>query len=211
VDSAKIGINHIQHGESAWKNDTTGRSIIAQQYIWAMEEWLNENPNKEISDTYGTNLGQQIKNLLGDKSPDKIRLTRLLVARLTWDWKSYGDLLQGEKYKDIELQACRIDTCHYAFPKNLDLLLKGIGEMKAVEEKEFKGCGSYNDNIKMFLENEFLDLNDMLKSMMSAGNFKKNDLVKAWLVACLIKTIKENINLTLPIMDIRYPGKQHST
>jgi hypothetical protein len=41
VDTTKIGINHIQHGESVLINDTTGKSFIGQQYVWAIKEWLN--------------------------------------------------------------------------------------------------------------------------------------------------------------------------
>ena len=74
--------------------------------------------------------------------------------------------------------------------------------MKAVEEKEFEGCGSYNDNIKAYLEKEFLNLNNMLRSLINTSKSEKNDFVKAWLIACLSKTIKENINLSMPITDI---------
>jgi hypothetical protein len=35
INPTKIGINHVQHGESAWKNDTTGRSLIGQKYLRA--------------------------------------------------------------------------------------------------------------------------------------------------------------------------------
>lgn len=144
-------------------------------------------------------FGQQIQKWLGGKNPDKIRLVRLLLARLTWDWKSYEKLQHGGKFKDIEFQACRMDICHYAFPKNLDLLLKGIGQMKAVEEKKFEGCGSYNTEIKAYLEKEFLSLNETLKSLQVNNGLNKNDLIKTWLVACLAKTIKENVNISIPI------------
>ncbi len=194
VVSTKIGINHIHNGESIWKKDSTGKSLIGQQYVWVIKEWLNDNPPNEIPDNYDKKLGQQIRKWLGDKNPDKTQLVRLLLARLTWDWKSYEELQHGGELKDIELQACKIDICHYAFPKNLDLLLKGIGQMKAVKEKEFEGCSSYNDNIKAYLEKEFIGLNDMLRSLINTRESEKKDLVKAWLVACLTKTIKENIN-----------------
>ena len=202
VDTTNIGINHIQHGESVLNNDTTGKSFIGQQYVWAIKEWLNENLSNDISGNYDKKLGQHIKKWLGDKNPDKTRLVRLLLARLTWDWKSYEEFQHGGELKDIELQAGRIDICHYAFPKNIDLLLKGIGQMKSVKEKEFEGCGSHNTDIKAYLEKEFLDLIDTLKSLKINNGSNKNDLIKAWLVACLIKTIKENINISMPITDI---------
>jgi hypothetical protein len=204
VDTSRIGINHIQHGENVLNKDTTGKSFIGQQYVWAIKEWLNENPSNEISDKYNKKLGQQIRKWLGDKNPDKIRLVRLLLARLTWDWQSYEKLQLGGKLKDMQLQACRMDICHYAFPKNLDLLLRGIGQMKPVKEKEFEGCGSYNKNIKAYLEKEFLDLNNMLKSLIITSKSNKDDLIRVWLVACLTKTIKESVNLSMPITDIVY-------
>ncbi|MFA6126597.1 MAG: hypothetical protein WC699_04775 [Bacteroidales bacterium] len=199
VDTTKIGINHIQYGENVLNKDTTGKSVIGQQYVWAIKEWLNENPSNEISGHYDKKIGQQIHKWLGDKNPDKIRLVRLLLARLTWDWKSYEKLQHGGELKDIELQACRMDICHYAFPKNLDLLLQGIGQMKLVKEKEFEGCGSYDNNIKAHLEKEFLDLDGMLKSLIIIGKSDRNELIKAWLIACLAKTIKEDVNLSIPI------------
>ena len=202
VDTTKIGINHIQYGENVLNKDTTGKSFIGQQYVWAIKEWLNENPSNENSDNYDKKLGQRIHKWLGDKNPDKIRLVRLLLARLTWDWKSYEKLQHGGELKDIELQACRMDICHYAFPKNLDLLLQGIGQMKPVKVKEFEGCGSYDNNIKAYLEKEFLDLNGMLKSLIIIGKSDKNELIKAWLIACLSKTIKEDVNLSIQITDI---------
>jgi len=167
--------------------DTTGKSIIGQQYIWAFKEWLTDNSKNEISDKYDEKLGQQIHKWLGDKNPDKIRLVKLLIARLTWDMKSYEKLQYGGELKDIEFQACRMDICHYAFPRNLDLLVQGIGQMKAVKEKEFEGCGSYNANIKAYLKKEFLDLNDKLKSLKINNGSNRNNLIGAWLVACLAK------------------------
>ncbi len=178
VDTTTIGINHIQHGEIVLNKDTTGKSLIGMQYVWALNEWL------------------------GDKSKDKIRLVRLLLARLTWDWIPYEELQRGGDYKDLEFQICRMDICHYAFPNNLDLLIKGIGQMKAIEDKIFEGCGSYNTGIKAYLENEFSDLNNAIKSFGNNNGSNKNDLIKIWLTACLAKTIKENIHISLPIAEI---------
>lgn len=199
VDTTRIGINHIQHGEQVLKKDTSGKSLIGQQYVWALKEWLNDNARSDLSNTYDKKLGQEIQRWLGEKNPDKIRLVRLLTARLTWDWKSYEELQQGGKFKDIEFQASRVDICHYAFPQNLKLLLNGIGDMKAVEEKKFEGCGSYNPEIKAYLEKELLDLNDSLKSFHVNKRLDKDVLMKIWLTACLAKTIKESIKISIPI------------
>ncbi|TLX74576.1 hypothetical protein E9993_11665 [Labilibacter sediminis] len=202
VDTTKIGINHIQHGENVLNTDKTGRSLIGQQYLWSLKEWLNNNGKKEISNRYDKKLSHQIKKWLGDKNPEKLRLVKLLLARLTWDWANYDKLQYGGEYKDIEFQASRLDICHYAFPKNLDLLLKGIGQMKAIEENKFEGCGSFNTDIKSYLEKEFLDLNNTLKSLKVNNELNRNDLIKIWLILCLAKTIKENIKIPIPITGI---------
>jgi hypothetical protein len=202
VDTTTIGINHIQYGESVLNKDTTGKSLIGIQYVWAIDEWLNENIKNGISDKYDKKIRHQIKKWLGDKNKDKIRLVRLLLARLTWDWVPYEELQHGGDFKDLEFQICRMDICHYAFPNNLDLLIKGIGQMKAIEDKIFEGCGSYNTEIKAYLENEFSDLNYAIKSFGNNNGSNKNDLIKIWLTACLAKTIKENIHISLPIAEI---------
>lgn len=202
VDTTKIGTNHIQHGENVLHTDTTGKSLIGQQYIWALKEWLNNNIKNEVSDKYDKKLGQQTQKWLGDKNPDKVRLVKLLLARLTWDWTSYEKLQHGGEFKDIESQASRLDICHYAFPNNLDLLLKGIGQLKAVEEKRFEGCGSFNTEIKAYLKKEFLDINNTLKSFQIDNGLSKNDLIKTWLILCLAKTIKENIKISITINGI---------
>ncbi len=200
TDPVKIGINHIQHGESAWKNDKTGRSIIGQQYIWAIRNWLSDNKQENTPEHYNEKLGQQIEKWLGRKNSDKNRIVSLLIARLTWDWKSYEELQHGGKYKDLELQVCTMDICHYAFPVNIDLLLQAIGEMKPAEE--FEGCGSFNNSIKTYIEKEFVILNKMIDYHIVAGKSDKNELVKAWLIACLAKTLKEQVNLAEPIANL---------
>ena len=197
INTANIGIYHIKNGENAWKNDKTGRSITGQQYVWGIKKWLVEYQKTKMSKHYDKKLGQQIKKWLGDKNPDKKRLVRLLLARLVWDWEPYEELQQGGEYKDLEFQACRMDICHYAFPENLDLLLQGIGKMTAVDE--FEGCGSFNSNIKAFVEKEFSGLNDLFKSLISTGKSDKNESIKRWLVASLAKTLKEQVNLTKPV------------
>ena len=90
-----------------------------------------------------------------------------------------------------------MDICHNAFAENLDLLLQGIGKMTAVDE--FEGCGSFNSNIKAFVEKEFSGLNDLFKSLISTGKSDKNESINRWLVASLTKTLKEQVNLTKPV------------
>ena len=202
ADISKIGLNHIKNGEDVIKKDKTGKSLIGQQYVWSLREWLNNSTVNTRSGKYDKKLVHKVQTWLGDKNPDKLRLVKLLLARLTWDWTSYEKLLQNGKYKDIEFQASRQDICHYAFPDNLDKLIQGIGQMKAVDENKFEGCGSLNSTIKTYLEKAFSDLNNKLKYFHENNKTSKNDLFKIWLTACLAKTIKENIKIVAPINGI---------
>ena len=197
---SKIGTNHIQHGENAWRNDSTGRSLIGQQYLWAIRKWLDNDSQNELPEDYNKDLGQQVQKWLGRENPKKSRLVRLLLARLTWDWKSYEKLQQGGEFKDIEYQASRMDICHYAFPQNLSLLLQAIGKMKPV--KKFEGCGSYDKSINTYIEKQFSILNDILLSMSEAESQDKQDLIKMRLFACLAKTLKEQTGLKEPIVKL---------
>jgi hypothetical protein len=63
----------------------------------------------------------------------------------------------------------------------------------------FEGCGSYDNNIKAYLEKEFLDLNGMLKSLIIIGKSNKNEVIKPWLIAFIAKTIKEDVNSSILI------------
>ena len=197
----KIGINHIQYGENAWKKDTTGKSLLGQQYVWAIKRWLGDIRVEKIPEKYDKKLGNRVRKWLGDKNEDKIRLTRLLLARLTWDWKPYEELQLGGKYKELEFQICRVDICHYAFPVNLDNLLIGIGKMTLLEN--FEGCGSFNNDIQEFVKEELLKLNDMFKSLYYDNKSEGNSQIKAWLTACLIKTLKEQVELSEPLIELK--------
>jgi hypothetical protein len=49
TDPGDIGQNHIQHGAEALRSDKTGRTIMGQQYLWALHNWLdNSNIRKNI-------------------------------------------------------------------------------------------------------------------------------------------------------------------
>jgi hypothetical protein len=200
IDPGKIGANHIQKGENAWRKDKTGRSKMGQQYVWAIRKWLGENPLIKPVDHFNGKLYDQINKWLGYKHPDKIRLVRLLLARLTWDWKSYQELIRGGEWEELELQVCSIDICHYAFPQNLGLILKGLGNMAPIEG--FKGCGSFDKNRKSFVEKEVLILTELLSSLVENDRDDKNNSIRIWLFACLIKTIKEQVNLPESMIDL---------
>jgi len=199
VNPHTIGINHIRHGEGVVLRDTTGRSLTGQQYIWALGQWLKNTEQYQDSAHHDTVLEHQIDEWLGERDSEKKQLVRLLLARLTYNWQVYEKLQQTGKYQDLQLQADRMDICHYAFPKNLNLLIKAIGEMKAVEEAAFEGCGSYNPEIKTCLEKEFSALNQTLASLKGKDKLTGDDLTRFWLIACLAKTIKENLPIDISI------------
>jgi hypothetical protein len=150
-------------------------------------------------------LEYKIRKWLGQKDPDKKRIVRLLIARLTYDWEAYNKLQRGGKFKDIEYHACRMDICHYSFPGNLDELLKAIGKKKVVRSPE--GCGSFNPERKRFLTEMFSEIcfrilkikkREMDKSLITS------DRLRLWLLACLAKTIKAQIGL--PDLLQKLPG-----
>ena len=200
IDSEKIGLHHIQHGETAWEKDTTGKSLLGQQYIWAIKYWLENINLKEWPDNYDKELGQNIQKWLGDKNEDKMRLVRLLVSRMTWDWKTYEELLHEREHKDLEFQICRMDICHFAFPANMDSLLQGIGKMTAI--KNFKGCGSFDVSIKKYVEKELLTLMNMLYTICNDNYSDEERQFRIWLIACLMKTLKEQVELSKPVIEL---------
>jgi hypothetical protein len=192
IEPITIGANHISKGINVLRNDKTGKSRLGQQYLYSLMDWLGDYL-QEKSECFNNELNQQITKWLGDRNQDKERIVRLLVARLMWDWKSYEEHQQGGEYKELEFQACRMDICHYAFPKHLDLLLQGIGRMEAIDN--FEGCGSFNSEIKTYVEEQFSILCDYLKSNTNKNNSEQNKQIKIWLTASLAKTLKEQVGL----------------
>ncbi len=204
VDPVRIGLNHPQKGEKAWQNDKTGRSLSGQQYLWAMTNWLSNHPQIKKPDNYNNELGNEVKKWLGKKDPEKERLVRLLAARLTYDWKACEILQKSGESKEIEFQVLRMDICHYAYPKHLNLMLKAIGKMKPVGN--FEGCGIYNSDIKVFIENEFSKLCNWLNSKIISSkglNLNHDEMIRIWLIVCLAKTLKEQTGLTKPIPKLK--------
>ena len=123
---------------------------------------------------------------------------QLLLARLTWDWELYEEYFKGTENQELKEQICRMDICHYAFPEHLERMFIGIGEMKPI--KDFEGCGSYNKDIKQFIKNELNALIEMEKSYHNKTGYGKENMKRAWLTACLIKTLKEQTELTEPLL-----------
>lgn len=203
IEPTNIGGNHISKGKDVLKNDKTGRSIFAQQYVSSLLGWLGDF-SKKNTDYFNIELDLRITRCLGENSLDKERLVRLLIARLLWDWSEYEEFQQRGKYKTLEDQACRVDICHYAFPNHLDLMLQGIGSLEPIDD--FEGCGSFNAEIQIYIEKQFLTLCAFLKSNSSKYNLEANGRIKLWLSACLAKTLKEQVALkeSLPsLMDFK--------
>ncbi|MBN2091889.1 hypothetical protein JW964_19895 [candidate division KSB1 bacterium] len=172
--------------------DKTGRSIPGQQYVNSLMKWLGDY-SPENPDYFNNELNHDIAKWLGDKNPDKERIVRLLIARLTWDWKAYEKYQQENKFEELQLQVCRMDICHYAFPKHLNFLLQGIGRMEPINN--FEGCGSFNTDIKTYIEEQFSILCDYLRSTRNNKNSNRDEKIQLWLIASLAKTLKEQVGL----------------
>ncbi len=202
TDPGNIGQNHIQHGDKAWEADKTGRAFMGQQYLWAMENWLDKN-EKNKPPEYNEQLAREIESWLGEKSPEKVKLVRLLLARLMWDWKtleqqsqkSMEEISKEGGDRGLEYQIFRMDICHFAFPVHLINVIRGIAKMRPVEN--FEGCGICNSHIKKSIHSELRKINDWLISWKSAPitGQDREEHTRIWLFACLAKTIKEQAGL----------------
>lgn len=196
IEPITIGANHISKGMNVLRNDKTGKIRLGQQYLYSLMDWLGDSLPEE-SEYVNKELNQKITKWLGDKNKDKERIVRLLIARLMWDWKSYEEYQQRGEYKELEFQASRMDICHYAFPKHLDLLLQGIGRMEAIDN--FEGCGTFNSEIENYVEEQFLILCDYLKSNTNKNSSERNKQIIIWLIASLAKTLKEQVGLKMSL------------
>lgn len=206
TDPANIGQNHIQHGDKTWKSDNTGRAFMGQQYLWTLDNWL-ENKKKNIPHEYNVQLAGEVDSWLGIKTPEKVKLVRMLMARLKWDWKTLEKLSRKtieeisleKEDKRLEYQVYRMDICHLAFPLHLINVLRGIGKMKPVDN--FEGCGKCNPSVKKSILTELIKINRWLlpREEASITIHKQEDLFRIWLFASLAKTIKEQAGLKSPI------------
>jgi len=204
IDPGKIGSNHVSKGENAWINDKTGLSLLGQQYLWGLNIWLSKTDQRKILKDHDSRLELRISKWLGDKTAEKERIVKLLIARLTYDWESYEKLQLGGQFKELEYQTCRMDICHYAFPNHLDTLIQAIGKMQS--HKDVEGCGSYNSEIKMFITRKYSEIVSLLSEISKnkvLADQNQNDKFRIWLNLCLAKTIKEQTGITdsLPILD----------
>jgi len=190
-----IGLMHPRLEGDQWKNDSTGRSHIGHEYIVALESWINspDSDDIDIAEQEFLDLNQITKLNLGEKNDTKIRLVRLLIARLLW--APIDELMQGGELDTLENHIIRIDICSYAFPRNLDQVIKSIGKLKP--QDTFEGCGSHNDEIVEFVHKGFVELCEWMngespENVLALG---ERTPLKVWLVACLVKTLKESVGL----------------
>ena len=194
-----IGTNHLRHGVDVLDKDKSGRSLSGQQYVLSLKKWLDDieetdNPNTDAE------ILHNITKWLGQKDLEKERLVRLLIARLRWDWESYEKLLKNNANKELENQVCRMDICHYNFPKIIDSVIIGIGQLKPVNS--FEGCGSFTSNIKSAIFNEFDFIADKIKTILSVKVPDKRSMLSAWLYFCYVKTLKEQVGLNQSLIPL---------
>lgn len=178
-----------------------------QQYIDALYSWIDEESinNVGVSEKEVTGLSQRVNAWLGIKSKEKVGLVRMLLARLLG--QSMENLRQGGDLSELEYQVERTDNCNYASLQNIERMIQGIGNLKPVDG--FDGCGTVNADIKSFVGKELIQLCDWLKldTLSMESGLGEKELVKVWLVACLVKTIKESAHLSTPL--IRFEIQDH--
>ena len=197
IELQRVGAHHIRQAEVEWMKDTTGRSQLGHKYVNALQKWIRKVSESDTENISEDEIEEKTWRWLGDKDPEKIRLTKLLVARLKWDWESYERLLKGDDKDELEYQVCRMDICHYTFPDNMNLIIQAIGNKQPV--KNFEGCGSFNKEIKSHLEVEFRSIMDQLQTYDTGEEKTMNQFARIWLLYCLAKTIKEQSGLKEPL------------
>jgi hypothetical protein len=198
VDVNSIGSYHPRHGEKVIDSDPTGHSQASQKYISALCFWL-DNTSVTI-DKSQKGMNQQVAVWLDEKNDAKKRLVSMLLDRLLY--RSLEKYMCGSELKGLEYQIIATDICNYSFPQNIEKIIQGIGKLEAV--KDFHGCGTTNSEIKSSISKKFKKLCTWLKEDMPNADSKlgEKDSIKVWLVACLAKTIKEQIQLLDPIPDL---------
>lgn len=195
---ALIGQAHPRRGETAWRNDPTGRSRRGQEFIWALQLWLTEAPYSD-DDPRGIPrpLIEQVNRALGDRDASKLRLVSALLARLVLnpDREPLPPKLAAF-WEQVEAT----DICHYSFPANLQGMIEAIGRLEPVQN--FVGCGSCDAERRSMAQERFDELCAWLRGEPGKldAQLGNRSPVKAWLVACLAKTLKEHAGLheTMP-------------
>jgi len=145
-------------------------------------------------------MNQQVTAWLEEKNDTKGKLVSMLLDRLLY--KSLEKYLEGGELKGLEFQVMATDICSYAFPGNIEKVIRAIGRLEPVND--FDGCGTADAEIKSFITGEYKRLCIWLKKDRAGIDsiFGKKEPFKIWLVACLAKTMKEQTHLVYPLPDL---------
>jgi len=194
---ATIGTAHPKSGETAWRQDRTGRSRPGQEYIWVLQMWLAEAPYSDL-DPRGIprKLVDRVNGALGQPNAQKRLLVLALLARLLL--KADRSPLPAELAPFWE-QVEATDICHYTFPDNLERMIQAIGRLEPAAD--FVGCGSCNPEGREMARRHFEALCTWLRGERGSLDAQLGDRtpVKEWLAACLAKTLKEVAALREPM------------
>jgi hypothetical protein len=157
-----------------------------------MRLWLGEVVVESEQEAIG-DLLVRICDLLGTPNPGKEKLVRRLMDRLLWRFEERAE--GWEQETELEEQVDRTDICHSSFPRNLELVLSGIG--KGEPERDFRGCGSVSDGTVAELDSWYGEMCAWLAGDDGplAGSPMKRTPTRVWLATCLAKTIKEQCGL----------------
>ena len=188
IDLNTIGAAHPRNGAQAVKADPTGRGQVGQRYIDALHTWLGQTD--AVTDNTQTNINKRISLWLGERDGQKDELVTMLLDRLLYRLDGYD----YQHMTGLALQVMKTDICCYAFPINIENVIQAIGKLAPVED--FHGCGTTNAGIRLTAGQWLQALCQWLKADSTDETLLP--IIKSperiWLVACLAKTIKEQIH-----------------
>jgi hypothetical protein len=190
--------NYMPASGSNLRKDKAGRSLLGQQYVWALVNWLAAYPQLRMKGYSDNDIYMNVSAWLGNKTPQKENLVRMIVAKLTFGWKSLKRLGRRTSNKGLAYFAHTTDIWQYTFPKELDKLLQEIGKVEA-EINVLSEKGVINSAEKTIIENEFIILCNLMNSG-TAINFNgfadENDFINIWLISSITKTLKDQNGIT---------------
>ena len=169
----------IPKGKNSQRKDKAGRILLGQQYVWALVNWLADYPALNLQGHSNNEIFINISTWLGNRSPQKEKLVRIIVAKLTHDWRSLKRFNHGSKNKGLAHFAYSMEIWNYTFPKMLNIVLQEIGTMEA-ESNDPDGSYISDKDEKTNIEKEFAILcNLMCPGTVSYSNSltDKNDLI----------------------------------
>jgi hypothetical protein len=184
--------------ENALRKDKTGRYFLGQQYVWALINWLADYPPLNLSGFFSNEIYTNVSTWLGNKTPQKEKLVRIIVAKLTHDWKSLKRFNHSSENKGLAYFAYSMEIWNITFPEKLDLLLQDIGKIEAKNIDPNKSHSIDKDE-KTNIEKEFAIICNLMNSgtvINSNSLIDKNDLIKNWLIASITTTLKDQTGFT---------------